>query len=163
MYTQELNHMVTNYKTITSVIGGHKCDKKVEQIAIELGKNIAKMGSILVCGGLSGVMEAVSKGAKQAGGLTVGILPGTNKKDANPYIDVSLATGIGYARNTIVVGVADVVIALPGESGTLSEIGFALNKGKPVIDMGGWEVPGMIKAESVKQAMEVIARILCIR
>jgi uncharacterized protein (TIGR00725 family) len=147
---------VTTSKIIISVIGGHQCHKKVEDIALELGRKIGKMGFILVCGGLSGVMEAVSKGAKLAGGLTVGILPGNNKQDANPYIDIRLPTGIGYARNTIVVSVADVVVALPGETGTLSEIGFALNMAKPVIDLGGWNITGMIKAVSAQQAAKII-------
>ena len=152
--------VVTRSKIIISVIGGHKCDSKVEQMAIELGKNIAKMGLILACGGLSGVMSAVSRGAKLAGGLTVGILPGQNKQDANPYIDIRLPTGIGYARNTIVVSAGEVVVAMPGETGTLSEIGFALNMGKPVIDLGNWDIKGMIKARSVKEAVGIIKRLL---
>lgn len=150
---------VTDSKTIISVIGGHSCNKKVEELAIELGENIGKMGFILINGGLGGVMESVSKGAKQAGGLTVGIIPSTNKQQANPYIDVPIATGIGYARNTIVATAADVVIALPGETGTLSEIAFALNLKKPVIDLGNWGISGMIKAGSVSEAVEIIKKL----
>lgn len=148
-----------NCNIMISVIGGHSCSKKVEDLAFELGEKIGKMGFILISGGLSGVMEFVSKGAKQAGGLTVGIIPSTNKQQANPYVDVPIATGIGYARNTIVATAADVVIALPGETGTLSEIAFALNLGKPVIDLGNWGISGMIKAGSAGEAIEVIKKL----
>jgi uncharacterized protein (TIGR00725 family) len=112
-------------RLIVAVVGGHACDAKVEQIAIKLGELLAKVGVILVTGGLKGVMEAVSRGAKNGGGLTVGILPSEDKNAANPYIDIPIPTGLGYTRNTIVAGCADAVIALPGEYGTLSEIAFA--------------------------------------
>lgn len=141
-------------KSIIGVIGGHKCGVKVEQIAHNLGKNIAKMGAILVCGGLGGVMQAVCKGAKEANGLTVGILPSEDKNSANPYVDIPLATGLGDTRNTLVTGCADVIIAFAGGYGTLSEIGFALNAQKPVIGIGTWDIPGVIKAKDVQEAIE---------
>jgi len=112
-------------RLIVAVVGVHACGAKVEQIAIKLGELLAKVGVILVTGGLKGVMEAVSRGAKNGGGLTVGILPSEDKNAANPYIDIPIPTGLGYTRNTIVAGCADAVIALPGEYGTLSEIAFA--------------------------------------
>lgn len=155
-----MKNTITNSKTIVCVIGGHKCSKEVEELAIDLGKNIGQMGFILLCGGLSGVMEAVSKGAKLAGGLTVGIIPGADKHQANAYIDVPIATGMGYARNTIVATAGDIIIALPGETGTLSEIAFAINMKKPVIDLGGWDVPGMFKAGSAKEAMEIVNKLI---
>ncbi len=149
-------------KILIAVIGGHKCNDEVEQIANNLGKNIAKVGAILVCGGLSGVMEAVSKGAKQANGTTIGILPGEDKAEANAYIDIPIATGLGFTRNTIVVGCADAVIALPGEYGTLSEIGFALNAKKPVIGIGTWDISGVIVVKDAREAIDKIKELLVI-
>jgi uncharacterized protein (TIGR00725 family) len=144
-------------RLVVAVVGGHKCDVKVEQIAIKLGELLAKVEAIIVTGGLKGVMEAVSKGAKNGGGLTVGILPSEDKNAANPYVDIPIPTGLGYTRNTIVAGCADVVIALLGEYGTLSEIAFALNMGKPVIGLGSWSIPGVFE---VKTAEEAVAKVL---
>ncbi|MFA5187623.1 MAG: TIGR00725 family protein [Patescibacteria group bacterium] len=144
-------------RVIVAVVGGHVCGAKVEQIAIKLGELLAKVGVILVTGGLKGVMEAVSRGAKNGGGLTVGILPSEDKNAANPYIDIPIPTGLGYTRNTIVAGCADAVIALPGEYGTLSEIAFALNMKKPVIGLGSWTIPGVME---VKTAEEAVAKVL---
>ncbi len=101
-------------------------------------------------------MKAVSKGMKMGGGMTIGILPGENKGSANPYIDIPITTGLGFTRNTIVVGCADVVIALPGEYGTLSEIAFALNMKKPVIGIGTWDIKGMVQVETVKEAINKV-------
>ncbi|MDD2866470.1 MAG: TIGR00725 family protein [Candidatus Omnitrophica bacterium] len=144
-------------RVIVAVVGGHTCDAKVEQIAIKLGELLAKVGVIIVTGGLKGVMEAVSRGAKNRGGLTVGILPSEDKNAANPYVDIPIPTGLGYTRNTIVAGCADAVIALPGEYGTLSEIAFALNMKKPVIGLGSWTIPGVLE---VKTAEEAVAKVL---
>ncbi len=143
-------------KVIIAVVGGHKCSKEVEQIATKLGKLIAEVGYILVCGGLGGVMKAVSMGNSLAGGLSVGILPGEDKRTANPYIDIPIPTGLGYTRNTIVVGCADIIIALPGEYGTLSEIAFALNMKKPVIGIGSWDIKGMQQAATPEEAIELV-------
>ncbi|MBF0490629.1 MAG: TIGR00725 family protein [Candidatus Omnitrophica bacterium] len=134
-----------------SVIGGSSIGSKVEKIAEDVGKLIAELGCILVCGGLGGAMEAAAKGAKKAGGLTIGILPGKDKDDANPYIDIALPTSIGYARNTIVACSADIVIALPGSHGTNSEICYALVYGRPVIDLGGWGMSGMISVDNLEE------------
>ena len=122
------------------VIGSGQCDGEVAKIAYEGGGNIAKSGAILVCGGLGGVMEAACKGAKDAGGLTVGILPSKTRKYANPFIDVAIPTGMAEARNALVVGTSDVVIAVGGEFGTLSEIGLALKMKKPVVGIDTWEL-----------------------
>lgn len=105
----------------------------IRKIAEEVGREIAKRDAILVCGGKGGVMEAAARGAKQNGGITIGILPGKFRSEANPYIDIAIPTGIGRARNLIVVNSSDVVIAISGGPGTLSEIGLALAEGKPVI------------------------------
>lgn len=147
-------------KITISVIGGHEVSSYVEHIAHEIGKVVAKVGAILVCGGLSGVMEAASRGAKEAGGLTIGLLPGKNKGDANPYIDIALPTSLGFARNTVVACSADIIIALPGSHGTNSEICYGLVFDRPVIDLGDWGIEGMIKVKDVKEAGEVIEKLV---
>lgn len=151
------------HKLLIAVIGGHRCGKKTRLLAEQLGREIAKLGAILVCGGLGGVMEAAAKGAKEAGGTTVGILPKDNKCDANQYIDIPIATGLGFARNTIIITAADIVIAFKGKYGTLSEIGFALNAKKTVIGIGSWDIKGVIKAGNPEQATEYIKQTLKIR
>ncbi|MHA1722362.1 MAG: TIGR00725 family protein [Candidatus Baldrarchaeia archaeon] len=107
--------------------------EEVRRIAEETGREIAKRKAVLVCGGRGGVMEAAAKGAKENGGMTIGILPGRSRTEANPYIDVAIPTGIGRARNLIVVNCSDVVIAISGGPGTLSEVGLTLAEGKHVI------------------------------
>jgi uncharacterized protein (TIGR00725 family) len=136
-------------KITISVIGGSKASSKVEQLSHKTGEIIAKLGCITICGGLGGVMMAVSKGAKSAGGLTIGLLPGNHKTDANPYIDIALPTTIGYARNAMVACSADVIVALPGSFGTQSEICYGLVYGRPVFDLGNWKIPGMIKVKDL--------------
>ena len=147
-------------KITISVIGGHDCNSKVEQLAHSIGNFIAKMDCILVCGGLKGTMEASSRGAKEAGGLTIGILPGKDKKDANPFIDIALPTSIGYSRNVIVACSADIVVALPGSYGTMCEITYALIYGRPVIDLGKWKIKGMIPAKNIKEAEKKIKELV---
>lgn len=147
-------------KITISVIGGHKINDKVEYIAHELGKIIARVDAVLVCGGLDGVMKVAAQGAKEAGGLTIGLLPGREKSDANPFIDIALPTSIGYARNAMVACSADIVVALPGSHGTLSEICYALVYGRPVIDLGNWNREGMIKVKDVKEAEKRIKELV---
>ncbi len=143
-------------KITVSVIGGHDTDGGVEKLAYEVGKTIAEVGAVLVCGGLDGVMKAASRGAKEAGGLTIGLLPGKDKKDANPYIDIALPTTIGYARNAMVACSAHVIIALSGSHGTCSEICYGLVYKRPVIDLGGWNMKGMIKIKSVRELKKTL-------
>jgi uncharacterized protein (TIGR00725 family) len=121
--------------------------------AAEVGRLIAEQGAVLVCGGRGGAMEAACHGAKEAGGLTVGILPGSDRSEANPFVDVVLPTGLGEARNALVVAAADVVIAIGGGYGTLSEIALALKVGKRVIGLGTWEIEGVVAAESPEAAV----------
>jgi hypothetical protein len=109
----------------------------VWDMAFRVGREIARAGAILVCGGLTGIMEASARGAKESGGMTVGIIPGNVKSEANSFIEVVIATGIGFARNTIVATTSDVLIVIAGGTGTLSEAAFALNMGKPVIALKG--------------------------
>jgi uncharacterized protein (TIGR00725 family) len=105
-----------------------------------VGRGLAEAGAVLVCGGMGGVMEAAAGGAMNAGGKTVGILPTASRLEGNPYLTVAVATGMGEARNAIVVRTADVVIAIHGEFGTLSEIALALKMGRPVVGLGTWEL-----------------------
>jgi hypothetical protein len=141
-----------------AVIGGSSCSKKAYNIAEAVGKLIACNGWILICGGGPGVMEAACRGAKNKGGLTVGILPSYHGKEANSYLDVKIPTGLGFIRNTLVVRAADYIIAVSGKHGTLSEIGFALSEGKTVVGIDTWDIKGMIKTKTAKDAIEEIKR-----
>ena len=139
---------------IISVIGAGSCDKKTYVIAEDVGRFVARRGAILITGGLGGVMEAASKGANEAGGTVIGILPGFSKKDANAYVTVPISTGLSHARNVIVVRSADAVIAVAGEYGTLSEIAIALKLGKPVIGINTWDnIEGVVKADNAEDAV----------
>jgi hypothetical protein len=142
-------------KTRIGVIGGNSPEQEYLSIAYEVGKLIAKKGAILVCGGLGGVMEAASKGAQVAGGTTIGILPGTLYGDANPHIDLPVATGLGYSRNSLVAMNSDVLIAVDGEYGTLTEIAYGTIYGKKVIGIGTWDIKGVIQAESPEDAVRI--------
>ena len=137
------------------VIGGAKPEEKWLQAAARIGELIARQGGILVCGGLGGVMESAARGAKQAGGLTIGILPGQATQDANPYIDVAIATGIGYTRNSLVALNSDVLIAIDGQYGTLSEIAYGLIYGKRVIGLGTWDVTGILTVLTPDEAVQM--------
>jgi hypothetical protein len=141
-----------------AVIGGHTCSKRIYKIAKDTGFLIAKEGWILICGGHGGVMEAACLGAKEAGGLTVGILPSFDGKDANPYVDIKIPTGLGYARNILVVRSAQFVIAIDGKYGTLSELSFALNEEKPVLGVETWDIKGVIKVRTPQEAIEKIKK-----
>lgn len=124
---------------IIAVCGAGSTDTQGANRAFEVGRSIASHGCALVCGGLGGVMEASCKGAKEAGGLTIGILPGSDPRDANDYVDIPIVTGMGHARNVIIVQTADAVIALPGGAGTRSEIALAMKAGAPVVALDAWE------------------------
>ncbi len=123
-----------------AVVGRGEHERAAYELAEEIGRLLAEAGAVLVCGGLGGVMEAACKGAKSAGGTTIGFLPRTTRAEANAYVDFALATGMGEMRNMLVVQAADAVIAVSGEFGTLSEIGFALRVDKPVVGLQTWEL-----------------------
>jgi hypothetical protein len=135
------------------LIGGSRAGKKFLEMAEDIGRLIAERGGILVCGGMAGVMEAACRGAREAGGLTVGIIPGARRADANAFVDVAIATGMGYTRNALVVMNADVMIAVDGEYGTLSEIAYALIFEKRVFGLGTWEIEGVVAAKNPKDAV----------
>ncbi|MCE5254465.1 MAG: TIGR00725 family protein [Actinomycetia bacterium] len=149
-----------------SVIGGGRCTAVEYALAEEVGRLIAAQGATLVCGGLSGVMEAAARGAKETGGTTIGILPGHDRSLGNPYLDYALTTGIGHARNLAVVSSGDAVIAVGGGFGTLSEIGLAAKIGRPVVIVSGWRLQnddgaeGVWYASSADEAMALVKEAL---
>jgi uncharacterized protein (TIGR00725 family) len=147
-------------KPLIAVIGGRRSDKSLLKEAEEAGRLIARKGLTLVCGGLRGVMEAASRGAKSEGGLTVGILPQNDSKEANPFIDIPIVTGLGIGRNVIIARTADALIAVGGEYGTLSEIAFALQMGKPVVGIKTWDIKGVVSAENAQEAVNKILELL---
>ena len=132
-------------KTIIGVIGPNQASNEEHKTAEEVGREIARRNGVLVCGGLGGVMEAVCRGAKSEGGLTIGIMPGLDKSDGNPYVDIPIVTGMSHARNIIVVRSSDAIIAIGGSYGTLSEIAFALTLEIPIVGINTWEVSPHIK------------------
>jgi uncharacterized protein (TIGR00725 family) len=141
-----------------AVIGGSRPDPQAAEAALEVGRLIARAGAVVVCGGLGGVMEAASRGAREEGGLVIGILPGNSLADANRWVDMPLATGLGYTRNALVVMNADAVIAVDGEYGTLSEIAYGKIHGRKVVGLGTLAVRGVEAAatpdEAVRLALE---------
>jgi uncharacterized protein (TIGR00725 family) len=152
-------------KLIIALFGAGSPNKTEAKLAYEAGQHIARNGAILVCGGLGGCMERAAKGAKEEGGITIGIIPYYEKSRANPYIDIIIPTGMGNARNTLIAATADAAIAVGGKAGTLSEIGLARKMGKPVVTLDSWEfadkwegVAGIIKAETPQQAVEIAMR-----
>ncbi len=154
--------MPESRKPVIAVIGAGRCSKKLRDLAAELGGHIARAGAVLVCGGLGGVMEGAARGARAAGGTTIGILPTDQSADANDFIDYVIPTGLGEVRNIIVVRTAEAVIALPGKYGTLTEMAFALLSEKPVISMSAWNLGDEIHyadepAEAVRLALELAA------
>jgi len=141
--------------TRIAVIGGSRPGRAALDAAFEVGRLIARAGAVVVCGGLGGVMEAASRGAREEGGFVVGILPGGSPADANAWVDVPIATGLGYARNSLVVMNADAVVAVDGEYGTLSEIAYGLIHGKRVVGLGTWEVRGVSAAPTAEEAVRL--------
>jgi uncharacterized protein (TIGR00725 family) len=123
-------------------------------VAEEVGRELASRGCIVVCGGLGGVMEAACRGAKEAGGTTVGILPGSDRAAANRWVDLALPSGLGEARNALVVRAADALVAVGGGFGTLSEIALALKAGKRVVGLDTWEIEAIVTASSAREAVE---------
>jgi uncharacterized protein (TIGR00725 family) len=139
-----------------AVVGPGQADQPQLAAAEAVGRELAEAGAVVVCGGLGGVMEAACRGAKDAGGTTVGILPGSDRAAANPFVDVAIPTGLGEARNALVVRAADALIAVGGGYGTLSEIALALKAGKPVVGVGTWDIDGVVAAPDARDAVETV-------
>jgi uncharacterized protein (TIGR00725 family) len=141
---------------VIGVIGAGEAAQEERVTAFDVGSEIARRNCILICGGMGGVMEAACRGAKSEGGLTIGVIPGDSKKEANPYVDIPVVTGMGHGRNIIVVRSSDALIAIGGSFGTLSEIAFALRLEIPVIGIKTWDVSSEIKqAENPEEAVEM--------
>jgi uncharacterized protein (TIGR00725 family) len=145
-----------------SVVGGGSCPPEVEAVAEAVGRLVAERGWTLVCGGLGGVMEAAARGARVAGGTTIGILPGESHADANPWIEHAIVTGIGHARNLAVAASGHALIAVGGEWGTASEIAFARRLGRPAIIVGlgpPIEGKGVMRVATPEEAVELALRL----
>jgi len=143
-------------KPLIAVIGDSVSSPSVLRMAGEVGRLIAREGAILVCGGLGGVMEAAARGAKEGGGLTLGILPGYDPAAANPHIDLAICTGMGHARNAIIAATATALIALEGAYGTLSEMALGLKLGRRVVALGRRENPrGVLAADTPEEAVRL--------
>jgi hypothetical protein len=147
-------------KKIVAVIGGRDVVPGLLAVAEDVGKRLAEEGFTVMTGGLTGVMEAASKGAAKAGGLTLAILPGDDRASANKYVTISVATGMGIARNVIIAKTADALIAVGGQYGTLSEIAHALQLGKPVAGIGSWDIDGVEAVDDAERAVEHILKTL---
>lgn len=152
--------MPVEKKPVVAIIGAGKCSKKLRDSAALVARYVAKNGGVVVCGGLGGVMEGAARGAWEAGGTSIGILPSEDKSDANKFITHVIPTGFGDARNMMVIRTADAVVAFPGKYGTLSEMAFALKAGKPVISISAWKLGEEIIAmddpqEAAEKAMEL--------
>ena len=142
-----------------AVVGPGESAPQELEAAEEVGRLLAEAGAVVVCGGLGGVMESACRGARSVGGLTLGILPGRDRRDANAFVEVAVPTGLGEARNALVVRAADAVVAIGGAYGTLSEIALALKGGTPVVGLGTWELArggepdtGVVQASSAADA-----------
>ena len=147
---------------VVTVIGSAICTPEQSETAEAVGRLLAESGAILVCGGRSGVMEAACRGATQVGGFTIGILPGIDPEEGNPYLTVAIPTGLGHARNTLVVQTGQAIIAIGGGYGTLSEIGIALKSGRRVIGIGTWSATkadgqsiGLIEVRTPEEAVDL--------
>ncbi len=136
-------------RVYVTVIGSSAATQWEAEAAYRVGLLLARAGAVVITGGRGGVMEAASRGAKEAGGLTLGILPGASRDEANPYVDVAVPTGLGHARNAVNVLAGDAVIAVGGGPGTLSEIGLALAYGRPVVALRGPGAAGLLAGRSI--------------
>ena len=141
-------------KLLIGVIGTSHPDPKISKIAEEVGREIARRGCILICGGLGGVMESAAKGAKEKKGTTIGILPTDSPFSANKYIDIPIATGLGEARNVVIVKTSQALIAIGKGFGTLSEIAIALRLNKPIVGIDTWKIPPLILLKDPRKAVE---------
>jgi len=140
------------------VLGAGDCNEDLAGVARALGLGLARLGVVVVCGGLGGVMAAVAEGVREGGGITVGILPGEDKQQANRFIDIPIATGLAEARNLVIIRTADILVAVGGSYGTLSEIAFALKMGKGVIGLKTWQIEGVKQVATVEEILVLIEK-----
>jgi uncharacterized protein (TIGR00725 family) len=143
------------------VIGAGTCTTEVYELARRVGAGIARAGGVLVCGGLGGVMEGACRGAREAGGETVGVLPGPDKASANPFVSIPIVTDLGHARNVLIVRTSDLIIAISGGYGTLSELSIALKLGKPIIGLHTWpDMEGIAYLSSPEEVIDTIQKMI---
>ncbi len=153
--------MKKELRVYLGVVGAGNASPEIDALAQAVGREAALRGWIVVTGGLGGVMEAASKGAREAGGQTLGVLPGPDRTQANPYLDIAVVTNMGHARNALIAHTADALIAVDGEYGTLSEVAFGLKLGKPVVGLKtAWSIPGLLLAGTPRDAVEKISSCL---
>jgi uncharacterized protein (TIGR00725 family) len=158
------DHSGAQHAPYIAVVGPAEPDVETHALAVEVGRLIAERGAVVVCGGLGGVMEAAAQGASQAGGSSLGILPGADRAQANRYLTMAIATGLGELRNALVVRCSDAVLAVGGSWGTLSEVALAQRLGRPVVSLRGWSVldsggaavTGIVAASSAAEAVEAL-------
>jgi len=140
-----------------AVIGGSEVSPEIAALAREVGREVARRGAVLLCGGLGGVMAAAAQGASEAGGVSLGILPDADRRRANPYLTYSLATNLGHARNVLIAHSADACIAVDGDYGTISEAAIALKLGKPVVALkSAWDLRGLQRANAAREAVDLV-------
>lgn len=143
-----------------AVFGGSQCPEHIYEKARQVGRLLAQKGILVYCGGMTGVMEAVSRGVREGKGSVVGILPESDSESANPYVNIPVATGAGSARNAMIVNSVHGAIAIDGQYGTLSEIGHALRAGKPVVGLDTWEIVGVRAVSTPEQCVEKILELI---
>jgi uncharacterized protein (TIGR00725 family) len=157
---------ISSVRIYLAVVGPSVTDDGILELAEEVGAEVARAGAVLLTGGMGGAMEAACRGARREGGLTVGILPGSAREDANPYVDVALPTGMGEMRNALLVRSSDGVIAVGGGHGTLSEIALGLKLGKPLAGIRTWRAQvdgveaGFVEAASPREAVDTVLSLL---
>lgn len=149
-------------RLLIAVIGGEQAGGEALELAFEVGREIGRRGHLLLCGGRGGVMREACRGAREGGGMSVAVLPGSDLSDANEFVDIPILTGIGFARNSIIATTANALIAIDGAFGTLSEIAFALRAGRPVVGLKTWrledssgQAPPIMQAASPLEAVDV--------
>jgi uncharacterized protein (TIGR00725 family) len=144
-----------------AVIGGGDVGPEIAHLALEVGRELARKEAVLLCGGLGGVMAAAAQGVREAGGVSLGILPDPDRRRANPFLTYALATNLGHARNMIIAHSADAVIAVDGGYGTVSEAAIALKLGKPVVALQvSWDLPGLQRASTPQEAVALVWKAL---
>jgi len=149
--------MSNNAVVYVAVIGGSQAPPEVAALAREVGREVARKGAVLLCGGLGGVMAAAAQGASEAGGVSLGVLPDADRGRANPHLTYSIATNLGHARNILIAHSADGVIAVDGDYGTISEAAIALKLGKPVVALkADWDLRGLQRAASAQEAVALV-------
>jgi uncharacterized protein (TIGR00725 family) len=141
-----------------AVVGPAEASEQEQGLAEEVGAGLAGAGAVVVTGGLGGVMEAASRGAKSRRGVTLALLPGEDRRAANGWVDIAVATGLGELRNGLIVRSSDALVAVGGSTGTLSEIALALRTGTPVVGLGSWDIDGMVRAADPEEAVSWVFR-----